>query len=715
MEMGAIRAVYGGPASQPLLVGSVKTNIGHLEAAAGVIGLVKTVLSLERGLVPPSLHFTRLNPYIDLAGSRCSVATEPTWWPGDPTQRVAAVSSFGFGGTNAHVVLSAAPAGARLAGRRRAELVGASGLREDAGRPAAVRAKVRGAAHRPGPGRTLADVAHVAGTRRTRYPHRLPCRHAPQEAAAASPVSPTPARTLSGVAPSVPPPVAFVFTGQGSQYAGMAGAWYFRYAAFRAALDRSDAVVRAELGCRCCPPSATCPGTGSTWPRPCTPSPPSSPSITRSPASGRPAACVRARCWGTASASTWRRVWQVCWTCRTRFGWSSLGPVGCRRRPRAMYAVHGSPETLAPLLKELADTDEVSLAAYNGPEDVVVSGEPGRLAELAADWSRPGVRLTRLTGNRAFHSPLMAAGAEEFAETARTVTYRPPGIPLVANLTGQLTTEVSADALVRHALSPVRFGDGLATLAGLGCRVVVECGSRPALSPLVERAMPDAICLPSGQQGDVDDKRFQRGLAYWYTHAGDVDWTGLRQARLGPDAPEPAPVDLPGHPFTPGRHWFTTQRPEHHPLLGRPIELPGTRQRRFAATLHPEAVLSWVSTGCRGPVLPAAAIVEWARSALETCDRTTSWRLDEVEFVAVRSVPEGHPVELQAMVEPTSDGYTVRCFGRGDGEDSWTEHSRLRAARCSNRSPTGPPRTTGAPGGRSRTSPPSTPGWTRRA
>ncbi|WP_433125698.1 SDR family NAD(P)-dependent oxidoreductase [Micromonospora sp. CA-240977] len=685
IEMGAIRAVYGGPASQPLLVGSVKTNIGHLEAAAGVVGLVKTVLCLERGLVPPSLHFTRLNPYIDLAGSRCSVATEPTRWPGDAAQRAAAVSSFGFGGTNAHVVLSAAPRRAPVSpvgdGQSWSVLPVSAKTRD------ALRQTARRYAELltdPGLGRTLADVAHVAGTRRTRYPHRLavPARSAGEAADALTRFVDSGTDPLSGVAPSVPPPVAFVFTGQGSQYAGMAAAWYFRYASFRAALDRSDAVVRAELGVSLLPTLCDVPGDrvdlaetqyaqpavfavdhalASIW-----------------QACGVHPSAVLGHSLGEYVAACVAGVLELSDALRlviARARWMQTAPPG------AMHAVHGSPETLAPLLKELAETDEVSLAAYNGPEDVVVSGEPGRLAELAADWSRRGARLTRLTGNRAFHSPLMAEGAEEFAETARRVTFRPPRIPLIANLTGQLTTAVSADTLVRHALSPVRFGDGLATLAGLGCRVVVECGSRPVLSPLVERAMPDAICLPSLHQGDVDDERFQRGLAYWYAHGGDVDWTGLRRARLGPDTPEPAPVDLPGHPFNPGRHWFTTQSPEHHPLLGRPVELAGTRQRRFAATLHPKAVLSLGQHRLPGgPVLPAAAMVEWARSALETGGETTPWRLDEVEFVAVRPVPEGQPVELQATVEPTSDGFTVRCFGRGAGEDSWTEHSRLRAA-----------------------------------
>ncbi|MFF2751470.1 type I polyketide synthase [Kitasatospora sp. NPDC058048] len=690
IEMGALRAVYGESAGPDLHVGSVKSNIGHLEAAAGMAGLIKAVLCLEHRRIPASLHVDTVNPLIGLDGSRLRIPRATTEWPEGPA-RAAAVSSFGFGGTNAHVILSGAPA-------RRARMEAAEGgewsflpvsaksgpaLRRLAADYAGVLAGEGGAAP------AWSALVHTAGARRQHHDHRLAVlarsdREAAEALEAYRDGLPSPA-VVHGVAHGGGPgPVAFVFTGQGAQYPGMAKALYFGHAAFRTALDEVDALVRAELGVSLLPTLCDAPGPRLDLER---------------TEFAQPALF--------AVDYALAELWRACGVRPDAVAGHSLGEyvaacvAGVLSLPDAvrlvvaraglmqelaeagsMYAVHAGRELVAQLCADLPGDRSVVLAALNGPEDVVVSGAERAAADLAADWERRGAKVTRLHGTRAFHSPLMEGPVARFERIAATVDFRTPRIPVAANLTGAVEREFSAAYFARHALEPVRFGDCLAALAALGCTTVVECGPHPVLGPLVEAVLTDAVGLPTLHRDDTDDRRFRRGLAEWYVRGGRVDWAGVLRDRDGEHGRPPLPVPLPGHPLAPTRHWFTDGGDGRHPLLGAPVELAGAGSHWFSRTLT--AGQPWYLDEHRvagRPVLPAAAMTEWADAAVREVAGDGPRTLRGVSFTAFLALPPDAPVTAQAVVEALPDGHRVRGFARVFGAAAWTGHVTVEAAR----------------------------------
>ncbi|MFJ6381758.1 type I polyketide synthase [Kitasatospora sp. NPDC092039] len=690
IEMGALRAVYGESAGAELHVGSVKSNIGHLEAAAGMAGLIKAVLCLEHRRIPASLHVDTVNPLIGLDGSRLRIPRSTTEWPAGPG-RAAAVSSFGFGGTNAHVILSGAPA--RRPRVEAAESGEWSFLPVSAKTGPALRRLAadyaEAVAQEGGTAPVWSALVHTAGARRSHHDHRIAVlARSNQEAAEALAAyldgGPAPA-VVQGVAHGGGSgPVAFVFTGQGAQYPGMAKALYFRHAAFRTALDEVDALVRAELGASLLPTLCDAPG----------------PRLDLEQTRFAQPALF-------AVDYALAELWRACGVRPDAVAGHSLGEyaaacvAGVLSLPDAvrlvvaraalmqdlagagaMYAVHAGRELIAEVRADLPADRSVVVAAVNGPEDVVISGTEQSAAELAARWERRGAKVTRLHGTRAFHSPLMAGAVAEFERVAATVDFRPPAIPVVANLTGAVQREFSAAYFARHALEPVRFGDCLETLAALGCATVVECGPHPVLGPLVEAVLTDAVGLPTLHRDDTDDRRFQRGLAEWYVRGGRVDWAGVRRDRDGEYGRPPLPVALPGHPLAPTRYWFTDGGDGRHPLLGAPVELAGAGSHWFSRTLT--AGRPWYLDEHRvagRAVLPAAAMAEWADAAVRAVAGDGPWTFEGVSFTAFLALPEDAPVTAQAVVETVPDGYRVRGFGRVPGAGAWTGHVTVEAAR----------------------------------
>jgi phthiocerol/phenolphthiocerol synthesis type-I polyketide synthase C len=693
IEMGALRAVYGEPAGTDLHVGSVKSNIGHLEAAAGMAGLIKTVLCLEHRRIPASLHVGTVNPLIDLEGSRLRIPRSVTDWPEGPGQ-AAAVSSFGFGGTNAHVILSGAPA------RQPAVETTESGewflLPVSAKSGPALRrlagdyARFVGAEDGAAPASNA--LVHTAGARRSHHDHRLAVlARSHQDAAEALTAYrnglPTDA-VVSGVAGrGGDGPVAFVFTGQGAQYPGMAKALYFRHAAFRETLDRVDAVVRAELGVSLLPTLCDAPG----------------PKVDLEQTRFAQPALFAV---DYALAALWRAsgvepdavaghsLGEYVAACvagalslpdAVRLVVARASAMQDLAGPGAMYAVHTDRELLAAVRAELPADRSVVVAALNGPEDLVISGGEEATAGLAARWAERGARITRLHGTRAFHSPLMADAVAQFERFAATITFHAPEIPLVSNLTGAAVPELSAGHLARHAREPVRFGDCLDALAALGCTTVVECGPHPVLGPLIEAALTEAVSLPSLHRDDTDDRRFAEGLAQWYVRGGRVDWTGVLRDRDGAYGRLPLPVRLPGHPLEPTRHWFTDGGDGRHPLLGSPVELAGAEAHWFSRTLTAEQPWYLDQHRVAGrPVLPGAAMTEWADAAARAVAGDGPWSLRGVSFTAFLPLPDDAPVTTQTVVEA---GHRIRGFSRVSGRDEWTEHVTVAAAQAAEPAP----------------------------
>ena len=581
VELESIQAVYGEgrDAARPCAVGSVKTNIGHLEAAAGIAGLIKTVLALRHETIPRHLHLKTLNPQIELA-SAFVIPTSDQAWPRGETLRLAAVSSFGFSGTNAHVIVGEGPA-------RVATVEAEPGLQVIplSGRTAAA---ARALAERYGPfaDAPLADLAFAASAGRSHFEHRIAILAADgaqlaQRLAAAAEGKSDPGVLRGQVSGAQRPKIAFVFTGQGSQYAGMGKQLYDREPVFRAALDRCDALLDgALLPVLFQDESGLIDQTGHTQP---------------ALFSLEYALCALWRSWGVEpSVVLGHSVGEYVAACVAGVFSLEEGLKLVARRAQLMQALPPGGAMAAVWASEAdldlsAYGDRLSLAAVNGPGDLVVSGEAGALESLRADLQRQGVASRPLIVSHAFHSPLMAPILEPFAELARTIDYQRPRIRLIRDLDGALAdAPLEADYWIAHLRRPVRFHDALQTLKAQDCTVVIEIGPHPILTamarpPQNEQSETEAgpRWLPSlrRKRGDLDTLR--ETLAGLYVAGAPIDWAAVHRHQPH------TPLRLPTYPFQRKPYWMaptpaanagvsSTNSPASldHPFLGGRLSSP---------------------------------------------------------------------------------------------------------------------------------------------
>jgi phthiocerol/phenolphthiocerol synthesis type-I polyketide synthase C len=683
VEVAALRRVYGNPAAgSTVWIGSAKASIGHLEAAAGIAGFIKTVLVLRHGVIPPQSNFRELNPRIGLDGSRIGIPDQRHQWSPASCPRAAGVSSFGFGGTNAHVIMEEAVAPT-------VGVAGESGLPSwellplSAKRPAGLRrlAKDWEAFLAASPEGSFPAICAAAGARRDHHPHRMAvvARSAREAAALLYEQAETGVADGHGGHP-----VAFVFTGQGSQYPGMADALYRRYQVFREVLDRCDEIIADTTGVSLLPAlrDARCEDVD-----------------LRETRFAQPALF--------AVEYAMAALWRACGVEPDYLLGHSLGEyvAACvagvmseedslrlliRRAelmqehspPGAMYAAQAPADLLAGLCAELraAAPDDVAIAAVNSPSDLTLSGEPEAVAELARRWESCGARVRQLPVTRAFHSPLMAAAAALFEADARAVGYRQPRIGIITDLTGEVADgSLSWDSYwVRQFLDPVRFGDGVRRLRALGCRTYVEAGPHPVLSTFGSPAAPDSRWLVTLHRDDADDRRFRRSLAEHYAHGGALDWAAVAPGHGTESA------RLPGYPLTEQEYRYAAgpaPAAGTHPLLGTELRLAAAPGRWFAHTLL--SGRPWFTAQHRvagHSILPAAALLEWALAAARAAGVTgPAWILEHVTFNEPLVLAADEQTAVQAVVDR---GRRVRCFGRPSSEleQDWTEHVTVALA-----------------------------------
>ncbi|GHF63526.1 polyketide synthase [Kitasatospora xanthocidica] len=552
-------------------LGSVKSNLGHLDTAAGVTGLIKTILTVREGRIPASLHAESVNPGLGLADSPFFVPSALTDWPVAGGPRRAAVSAFGIGGTNAHVVLEQAPdPAARASADAPAALPVALPLSARTGSAldtAAERLADDLAAH---PDRPLADVARTLRTgRRQLVQRRVVVAKSTAEAVAAlrggGRRESVRARAGQGAAP-----VAFLLPGQGAQYPGMALGLHRSHPVFRTALDEAAELLRPHLGLDLVDLLRD----GDT-------------DLLRRSSITQPAVLAV----GHATAALWRH-WGVRpaallghslgeYTAALLSGVldlpEALALVAARGRlmeetaPGAMLAVPLD----EPAAAELAARHGLDLAAVNGPAAAVLSGTAEAAGRAAAELGERGLRGLPLPVDRAFHSALCAPAAERFAAELAGVTLREPTVPFLSNLTGDwITPEQATDPgyWTRQMLSPVRFHNGLTRLAALDERLVlVETGPGSVLTDLVRSAAEgDGLRLAQpplptrGRRGPEDEPASAvLALGSLWTHGVPVDWE--------PPAATARPATLPGYPFERLPHWIEPTPPGHAPATALPV------------------------------------------------------------------------------------------------------------------------------------------------
>ena len=561
IEVQALAVVLGDGRQKPLLLGSVKTNIGHLEAAAGIAGLIKTILALDHHEVPPQLHFTEPNPLIPWTDLNVKVPTAPTTWP--EGCRLAGVSSFGFGGTNAHIVLAAAPAPQPVttsAVDRPAHVLTLSARSEPALRALAARHAEHMAAN---PDETLADVCWTANTTRSALPHRLALvasseAQARERLATFAATGEADGSTCGQVKGNAAPRVAFLFTGQGAQYAGMAKQLYATCPTFGSELDRCAELLRPHLE------------------RPLL-----DVLFTADSASSPLGQTAYAQPALFAIGYSLAMLWQSWGVRPVAMLGHSLGEytAACvagvlsledalplvATRARLMQALPSGGAMAVVLADEARVTEalrpfagRLSIAALNGPTNIVISGDVDALTELLASLAAAGVSAQRLDVSHAFHSHRMEPVLADFRKAAATVEHHLPRLPLFGNLTGGPLTENErhgADYWCRHLREPVRFAEGIRALRAMGADTFVEMGPSPTLLGMARRCLDDAddcAWLPSLRRGRGDWEQMQESLGGLFVRGARIDWS-----RLDPTAGRRR-LTLPTYPFQRQHYWLET-------------------------------------------------------------------------------------------------------------------------------------------------------------
>jgi acyl transferase domain-containing protein/acyl carrier protein len=560
IEIAALQQVFGAGTSKHgfCAIGSVKSNIGHLDTAAGVAGLIKAVLALEHRMIPPTLHFTRPNPKIDFAKTAFYVAAECSPWRSTDGARRAGVSSFGIGGTNAHVILEEAGR-AEPSRRRRPSCL----LSLSARTPAALEAATDNlAAHlAEHPGVDLADVAYTYHVGRKAFEHRrmLVCSPDDVDDARTALERRDPRRVLSGVAGARGRPLFFMFPGQGAQDVDMASEVYRTEPTFRLQVDRCCELLRPQLGLDL------------------------RELLYPAPERRQEAALMLGRTvytqpalftieyalarlwmeWGIEpSAMVGHSIGEYVAACLAEvFSLedalklvAARGQLMDQMPPGAMLAV--------PLSEPAARRhlgDGLALAAVNGPSSCVLSGPSETLDQLAARLSTAGTRSHRLRTSHAFHSSMMEPVVDRYVSVVRTVSLHRPRIPFLSSLTGAwITDEAATDPRQwgRQLRRTVRFADGLQQLLKTPDCILLEVGPGHILGDLA-RQQPDrraqqlVLSSLSATQNPASDVASLVGtLGKLWLHGAGGNWSGF----YAHDQPRRA--QLPTYPFERQRYWI---------------------------------------------------------------------------------------------------------------------------------------------------------------
>ncbi len=619
IEINAVAAVYckGRDTDRPLLIGSVKTNVGHLESAAGVAGLIKALLALKRGVIPKHLHFQDPNPAIDWDQLPLQVTTDSTDWPrrgGRP--RLAGVNSFGISGTNAHIVLEEYrppdpesgkdhdDAGSALTvavslpvamahlplpdsgcDRRNTRLLPLSGKSGNALRELARRylswLDKKAMKMSSGCGALLSDMAWTAGVGRSHFEHRAGIVF--NDAGSLREQLGALAEEAETAKPQAATRVAFVYTGQGSQWIGMGQALYEGEPVARAVLDRCEAVFREErgtslLGVMFGHTGAEGKLDDTAWEQPALFALECALTALWSSLGVRPDV-VMGHSVGELAAAQTAGVFSLEDGMRFACTRGILLSQTERGAMAAVFAPAGKVESVTEAANITVGGVGVNISADNGTHQVI-SGPVAEVETILKRFEAEGIRVRQLNTARAFHSALVEPALGPLEASLDGVVVSPPSLALVSNLTGMTVKPGQAldgSYWRRHAREPVAFASGVHTLADLGVDLVVEIGPHSILAPMAASTWPEgpqtrtpvilsSLRRPSGGSTTSGNGGFPEAVAAAYQAGLPLRFEGLfsGEARRR--------ISLPGYPFQRRRHWVETPRQQRsgagHPLLG---------------------------------------------------------------------------------------------------------------------------------------------------
>ncbi|MCA8245223.1 type I polyketide synthase [Burkholderia sp. AU32262] len=721
IELRALEDVYCRDANRSgdLYVGSIKTNIGHLESAAAVAGLMKVVCALQKGELPRHLHFDTPTAHVDWHANRIRVATEHAAWPSSrPGRRVAAISSFGMSGTNAHLIVEAWEE-ARAA-EPDADVAPAGHARHDiwplsAHTAPMLKQTIEDCAAHVRAHASLAPDAVASALRVARDSHRHRVAivadsrdallDALSDAARATAV-------LGGQPGGARDRLAFLFTGQGAQRAGMARQLYRDFAPFRDVFDACDGHIEAQGEL-----SLADVLWGDHQDRI---------DDTRHTQPAMFALEVAlARLWmhwgvvpdvvmghsiGEYAAACIAGVFSIEDGCRLVAARGRL--MDTLTAPGRALAVFASVRHVADAVRDYPG--RVAIAADNAPESVLVSGDPDAIESIARLFASRGIATKALAASRAFHSPLMEPMLAEFGAVAATVRYRAPAIPIVSNVTGRFEVERLCDPAywVEHVRATVAFRAGVGALLDDKVTTLVEIGPGKTLSSLVtacmaERADRDnVIALPSMNSDGRETEQLLRALGHVYMCGRRVDWHAYEHSRTGVPMRQAARRGvLPPYPLEASRYWVNAREPAQRAhvltraadlrraadrgVLGRRLAIPGSDPRRYESQVSDRHLPFLGGHRVHGQlVFPAAGFVEALldaasrRDGADAASAAGRWLVAQaVSFDHALTLEPGKAVTFGTVVhaagaeQPGDEGARIdihACHDTAAAEPEWT-------------------------------------------
>ncbi|HZU68918.1 MAG TPA: type I polyketide synthase [Ktedonobacteraceae bacterium] len=701
IEVEALKAVLGQPrpSGAECMLGSVKTNIGHLESCAGMAGLIKTVLSMQHGLIPPVLHLKTLNPHISLKDTPLVIPTSLRAWPEGIERKYAGVGGAGLSGTNAHIVLEEASDNGTLHSTQ--EHVSFL-LPISARDPEALRQLARVYQRELAiPGGTLAgaslrNICYTASMRRTHYPYRLALVGQSHEELASQLATFTGeeqgARMANEAAGEARPGPVFMFAGQGTQWAGMGQQLFEQEPVFRAVIEACDALLSEHVQ----------------WSLIEELQADEQHSRLNETVIAQPAVFAIQ----VALAALWRS-WGI--EPGAVVG-HSVGEIAAAHvagvlnlqdairvvahRGRLMQQAHGSGRMAAIEFSEaearslLAGYDgHLSIGAVNSPMSITLSGEAEALEEALSLVEQEGIFFRRLRVEYAFHSSQMERFREPLVRELQGLQPGKSSIPIVSTVTGKQCSgeEYDAGYWGQNMCQEVRFGPAIEELVEMGYHTFLEISPQPALArptkQCLEHHEKQGLVLPSLRQGLPERPVLLTSLGALYTHGYTINWSQLYPAASGPYTV----VTLPTYQWQRKRYWFTDKKPglrrynssssilTRHPLLGHRLR-SAMRETVFENSL-PARTIFWSNDHqvYDTVVIPASAYVEMIMAGARETLKEASIQLDDLFIHQALALPGGSSRQIQLILKPSKDDASaeVQIFScpENEEEDRWTLHA----------------------------------------